>query len=133
MGVGFSADGKLLASAGADNVVKIWDYAKGEQARTIANAATKQLTALAFLPKKSEFLTVSGDSQIRRWNTNGGNTRNYSTSDFLYSVAVSSDGAVVAAGGQDGSVKLYNGNSGALIKSLLPPEAETKPMPMPKK
>jgi WD40 repeat protein len=128
MGVGFSADGKLLASAGADNLVKIWDYEKGEQVRTI-NAATKQLTALAFLPKKSEFLTVSGDSQIRRWNTGGGNTRNYSTSDFLYCVAVSSDGAVVAAGGQDGAVKLYNGNSGALIKSLLPPEAETKPMP----
>jgi len=26
------SDGKLLASAGADNTVKVWDFDKGEQA-----------------------------------------------------------------------------------------------------
>jgi WD40 repeat protein len=131
MGVGFSADGKLLASAGADNVVKVWDYEKGEQARTI-NAGSKQLTALAFVPRKSEFLTVSGDSQARMWNVNGGNVRNFPAADFLYCVAVSPDGSVVAAGGQDGAVRLFNGSSGALVKSLLPPDAG-KPGEKPKK
>ncbi len=124
MGVGFSGDGKLIASAGADNVVKLWDYAKGEQVRTV-NAHGKQVTALVFVGATGTFATCSGDEQVRLWNTNGGNVRNFSAGgDYLYCVAVSPDGSVVAAGGQAGVVRLYNGKSGALVKALLPPGAE---------
>jgi WD40 repeat protein len=127
LAVAWKSDGKLLASAGADNVIKVWDFEKGEQARTIAGHG-KQVTALAFIGKTPQFATCSGDQTVRFWNVdNGGNTRNFSAEkDFLYSVAVSPDGAVVAAGGQEGVVRLYNGNSGALIKNLLPPGAEPK-------
>jgi WD40 repeat protein len=125
LAVGWKGDGKLLASAGADNVVKVWDYEKGEQVRTIP-AHGKQVTALQFIGKTPNFLTCSGDQSVRFWNVdNGGNFRNLGGgSDFLYTVGVSGDGAVVAAGGQEGVVRLYNGNSGALIKALLPPGAE---------
>jgi WD40 repeat protein len=123
LGVGFSGDGKLIASGGADNVVKIWDYAKGEQIRTI-NAHTKQVTALAFIGKTNNFVTCSGDQQVRFWNSNGGSFRAFTAgNDFLYCVALSPDGGVLAVGGQEG-VKLYNGNTGALIKALLPPDVE---------
>jgi WD40 repeat protein len=135
LGVGWSSDGKLIASAGADNVVKIWDYTKGEQTRTI-NAHNKQITALVFIGKTNTFATCSGDQQVRFWNvTNGGNTRNFTVgSDFLQCVGVSPDGSVMAVGGQEGIVRLYNGSSGALIKTLLPPGAETaKPATAPKK
>jgi WD40 repeat protein len=135
LGVGWSTDGKLIASAGADNVVKIWDYARGEQVRTI-NAHNKQITGLVFIGKSDLFATCSGDQQVRFWNvTNGGNTRNFSVgADFLQCVGVSPDGSVMAVGGQEGTVRLYNGNSGALIKALLPPGAEKdKTTPMPKK
>src|SRR5262249_39050212 len=119
--VGWSADGTTLASAGADNVVKIWDYQKGEQLRTI-NAHGKQITRLVFIGKRPEFATCSGDQTVRFWNTNGGNTRNFSGSqDFLYAVGVSPDGAIVAAGGEEGVLRLYNGNNGQLVKSVLPP------------
>jgi WD40 repeat protein len=129
--VGWKADGKLLASAGADNVVKIWDYEKGEQKQTV-NAHTKQVTRLVFVGSKPEFVTCSGDQQVKMWNVdNGGNTRNFAGgTDFLYAVGVSPDGAVVAAGGEDGVVRLYNGTSGALVKALLPPGVEP---PAPKK
>ena len=127
--VGWKGDGKLLASAGADNVVKVWDFAKGEQVRTI-NAHQKQVTRLQFIGKTSQFVTCAGDAQVRFWNAdNGGNTRNFGgNTDFLYAVAVSPDGSVVAAGGEEGIVRLYNGTSGALIKALLPPG-----VPAPKK
>ena len=54
---------------------------------------------------------------------NGGNTENFSGgNDFLYALGVSPDGTVVAAGGEDGVVRLYNGNNpGQAPKSLLPP------------
>jgi WD40 repeat protein len=134
LAVGWKGDGKLLASAGADNVVKVWDYAKGEQVRTI-NAHGKQITSLQFIGKSSLFVTCSGDKQVRVWNVdNGGNTRNFGAgSDFLYAAAVSADGTVVAAGGQEGITQLFNGTSGALIKAMLPPGAEKPTDPKKKK
>jgi WD40 repeat protein len=126
LGVGWKGDGKLLASAGADNTIKIWDYEKGEQKQTIANAHGKQVTRLVFVGKTPQFVTCSGDQMVKEWNVdNGGNIRNFGGStDYLYAVGVSPDGAVVAAGGQDGVVRLYNGQTGALVKALLPPGVE---------
>jgi hypothetical protein len=129
--VGWKSDGKLLASAGADNTIKIWDYEKGEQKQTVANAHAKQVTRLVFVGKTGLFATCSGDQIVKEWNVdNGGNVRTFTGSpDFLYALGVSPDGAVLAAGGEDGVVRLYNGNSGALVKALLPPGAQPESQP----
>jgi WD40 repeat protein len=125
--VGWKSDGKLLASASADNTIKVWDYEKGEQARTIPGHG-KQVTRLVFRGTTAEFITASGDQTVRMWNVdNGGNTRNFGGSnDFLYAVGISGDGTIVAAGGEEGIVRLYNGANGQLVKSLLPPGVEAK-------
>jgi hypothetical protein len=121
----WKADGKLLVSAGADNVIKVWDYEKGEQLRTFGNH-NKQITRLVFKGKSSEVLACSGDQTARFWNVdNGGAGLAFGGSrDYLYAVGVSSDGKVVAAGGEEGIVRLYNGGNGQLIKALLPPAGE---------
>jgi tricorn protease-like protein len=128
--VGWQNNGKLLASAGADNTVKVWDYEKGEQVRTIP-AHGKQVTRLHFIGKTAQIVTCSGDQQVKFFNVeNGGNVRNFGgMNDFVYAVAVSPDGNVVAAGGEEGVVRVYNGANGAVLRSLLPPGAEPQPPP----
>ncbi|HMC89652.1 MAG TPA: NB-ARC domain protein, partial [Gemmataceae bacterium] len=90
---------------------------------------TKQVTRLVFKGKTSEILTCSGDSVVRFWNVdNGGGGMAFGgNKDFLYAVGVSPDGQVVAAGGEEGVVRLYNGGNGQLIKALAPPGAEAPP------
>jgi WD40 repeat protein len=120
--VAWKSDGKLLVSAGADNAIKVWDYDKGEQVRSFGNHA-KQITRLVFKGKTSQIATCSGDQTVRFWNVddgNGGLTIGGSN-DYLYAVDVSSDGKVVAAGGEEGIVRLFNGENGQLIKALAPP------------
>lgn len=125
--VGWKPDGKLLASAGADNNVKVWDYEKGEQARTI-NAHQKQVTRLVFVGKTPTFLTASGDTSAKLWNVdNGGTQRVFAgATDYLFAVAASPDGKVVVTGGEEGVVRIYNGDSAALVKAVYPPGAEPR-------
>jgi WD40 repeat protein len=120
--VGWKADGKLLASAGADNAIKVWDYEKGEQSRTI-NGHGKQITRLLFVGATAQIVTCSGDQTVRFWDVTSGSTlRNFGgNNDYVYAVGVSPDGAVVAAGGEEGIVRVYNGANAQLLKSLLPP------------
>jgi WD40 repeat protein len=126
--VDWQSNGKQLASAGADNVVKVWNFETGEQVRPIQGHG-KQVTRLKFIGKTNQFVTCSGDQTVRFWNAdNGGNVRNFGgNSDFLYAVDVSTDGTIVAAGGQEGVVRLYNGTNAQLIKSLLPPGVTETP------
>jgi hypothetical protein len=126
--VGWKGDGKLLASASADNSVKVWDFATGEQVRTI-QAHTKQVTRLVFIGKTAQFATCSGDAQVRFWNAdNGGNTRNFGgNNDYLYALGVSADGTVLAAGGEEGVVRVYNGNNPGQAPKVLQPPGEAPP------
>ena len=64
-------------------------------------------------------ISACGDAGLRQWNIDsGGNVRSYQgASDFLHAVAATSDGSLVAAGGEEGIVRVYNGQ-GALVKTL---------------
>jgi WD40 repeat protein len=125
--VGWKGDGKLLASAGADNAIKVWDFEKGEQTRTM-NGHSKQITRLVFVGATPQFVTCSGDQTVRMWNVdNGGTIRQFgSTNDYLFSVGVSPDGSIVAAGGEDGILRIFNGNNGQKLRDLLPPGVAPK-------
>ncbi len=119
MDVGWKADGKLLASAGADNTVRVWNYETGEQFKTM-QGHTKQVTRLQFIGKSGLFATCSGDAQVKFWNADGGSlARNFpAAQDFFYAVSVSPDGQLVAAGGEEGIVYVYNGANGQFLRKL---------------
>ena len=126
--VGWFPDGKQLASGGADNNVKIWDFEKGEQVRTLQNAHTKQVTRLLFVGKAGAFITTSGDMSVKMWNAGGNTMRSFAGgTDFVYAVGSSGDGKIVVTGGEEGIIRLYNGDAGGQpTKILYAPGEEPK-------
>ena len=124
LGVSWRSDGRLLASAGADGVIKTWSLDTGEQVRTIGGFG-KQVTGVRFIRFSSQTVSSSGDRTARLHNTDdGGNPRNFGgATDYLYAVATTPDGKVVAAGGHSSVLHVWDGTNGQPLGTFAPPEA----------
>jgi WD40 repeat protein len=129
--VSWRHDGKILASASADQTVRTWNVEAGELAVTIVSHG-RQITRAVVIGKEHHIATACGDALVRFCNMD--NAQHYrafgGNSDFLYALDVSGDGTLVAAGGQEGFVRLYNGTNAQVLHTLAPP-APTAPKPPP--
>jgi WD40 repeat protein len=122
-GVALSPDGKIGMSVGEDNNVRFWqatDQAKqiGKQITGGGGGHAKIVTRLAFHSdgKTSMLATCSADSTVKLWNTNGSLIRSLTGhNDYLYVVAFSRDGSLVAAAGYNGEVRIWKTGDGAQV------------------
>jgi WD40 repeat protein len=123
LGVSWKSDGSLLASAGADNQIKIWNFETGEQQRSIATHG-KQVTSVQFLGTGANIVSASGDKTVRLHQAVDG--ENYRTlagaTDYLYSAAATADESLIAAGGEDGELRLWDGTTGKSLATFGPPQ-----------
>jgi WD40 repeat protein len=102
--VAFSPDGRYLATAGADGYAFLYDL---EAPETDTSAVTvpadgkkrfEQLSALAFHPRKAEWLTVTNKGLLQRWDFQGRALGEVSLPNArLIALAISPDGTQVAA------------------------------------
>src|ERR1700722_15251352 len=67
----FSPDGKLLVTAGFDNVLKVWDAATGKELREL-KGHTKPVYCVTFNKDGSLIASSSDDQTIRIWNAADG-------------------------------------------------------------
>lgn len=119
LGVAWKRDGRVIASSGADNTIKVWDADTGDQQRTIENFR-RHIAAISYVGETDNVISVSGDALCRMHNAaNGGLARNYGgPKQWLHCVAVTPDTAIVAAGDASGTVHLWNGNNGQVLRTL---------------
>ncbi|HKQ40075.1 MAG TPA: hypothetical protein VJ063_18520, partial [Verrucomicrobiae bacterium] len=103
--------------AGADTMVKVWDFATGERKKNIEGFG-KEATAVSFVGYTDQAVVSCGDAQVKLIKDNGETVRSFSGADFLDSAAATPDGAWVIAGGQDGVLRVWNGRDGTLARAF---------------
>ncbi len=106
--VAFSPDGKLVASAGRDNVAKLWDADNAKEVRTL-RGHRQQVLRLAFSPDGSRLVTGGQDNAAKLWDvTTGKELASLPHGNWVAGVAFSPDGTQIATASADRSVRLWD-------------------------
>jgi WD40 repeat protein len=126
LGVAFTPDGKGLATASRDKTAKVWDLAGKESLLTFPDHQD-HVYAVAITADGKTGISIGSDKNIRSWQATdaakaiGKQVKVLgSHGDAVFRMAYRNDAKnpLLATGGADKSVKLWNPVSGAALKTL---------------
>jgi WD40 repeat protein len=124
--VALSADGSLLATGGADSVLRLWDGRSGHFLGLFAKAHGGAITALQLTSDHSHLVSGGADRLIRIWRIAGDAkhpTIEYQANivahdDGVNAISLSPDDKLIASVSGDGSLKIWNLMGGAMVQRV---------------
>ena len=116
----YSPDGKILATAGWDNTVKLWNLKTGKLINTLTHKDA--VNAIAFSPDNQTLISGTEANNVYIWNIATAKqpkldkTLNEHT-DSIKTVIVSPNGKLIASGGYDNTIKIWS-IAGDLLQTI---------------
>lgn len=124
--VAWSPDSTRIASAGADEFVRVWDYATGQTtliykghftANYHGHYGTDNIYALAWSPDGTKIASGAEDKTVQVWNALTGETYYIYThhTNMVDGLSWSPNGKYIASGSYDGTAQVWEAADGHLI------------------
>ncbi len=106
--VAWSPDGKTIASADADNTIRLWNVTGGET-KVILDGSVSVRSTIAWSPNSKLLAGVSVDGSVKIWDAATGHVVESSDilNNYTLSVAWSPDGTRIATGDDKGSIQIW--------------------------
>jgi WD40 repeat protein/DNA-binding SARP family transcriptional activator len=119
--ISYSPDGRRLATAGADGLAKVWDAETGEELLTLAGH-TAGLHSLTYSPDGRYIVTTSDspDTTVKVWDAESGEeVHSFGPNPGrAVGLALSEDGRLLAAGGHNGFINVWDMMTGKLLVTM---------------
>jgi WD40 repeat protein len=120
--VTFSPDGRVLACAGHDGTVRLWDCESGDAIREPLVGHDEPVQTIAFSPDGRILASGSWDKTVRLWDWQDGSAIGEPLAghaELVQAVAFSPDSRVLASGGRDGTARLWDCAAGKSVGEPL--------------
>ncbi len=113
-----SPDGSTVATAGFDQMIRLWDL-KSCQKLDEWKAHAGSVFSVAYSRDGKSLVSGGSDTLVKLWDLATKTAQSFSGHiDFVYSVAFNNDGSRIASTGLDRSVRVWDAHTGQLIDEL---------------
>ncbi len=111
--IAYAPDGKALASAGDDHLIKLWNPTDGSLASTLRGHGAL-VSSVAFSPDGTRLASASFDKTVRIWDLKDDQPLKVlkGHTDRVRAVAFSPDGRKLASASSDKTVRLWDAETG---------------------
>jgi WD40 repeat protein len=109
--IAFSPDGKLLASASADCLIKLWDISdvSNPKFKKDLKGHDGEVLSVSFSKNGSLLASGSSDGKVKIWDVKSGKCKKtLKVGSPIESVSFNKDGKYLASGSKDGRVRVWN-------------------------